>query len=174
MDTKKYLQQWAEKYKNDLLNDIMPFWMEHGLDRKHGGVYTCVNRDGSLIDTTKSVWFQGRFAFICAFAYNNVERKQEWLDACKSTLDFIENHCFDTDGHMFFSVTEDGTPLRVMCSAIRSPSSPCRNTRSPRATRPMPRRPSSSSRTRSGSSPRPDSLSLSMSRPSTSRATASA
>ena len=69
MDTKKYLQEWAQKYKNDLVNDIMPFWMEHGLDRKHGGVYTCVNRDGSLIDTTKSVWFQGRFAFICAYAY---------------------------------------------------------------------------------------------------------
>ena len=55
MDTKKYLQEWAQKYKNDLVNDIMPFWTEHGLDRKHGGVYTCVNRDGSLIDTTKSV-----------------------------------------------------------------------------------------------------------------------
>ena len=72
MDTKKYLQEWSKKYKDDLVNNIMPFWMKHGLDRQHGGVYTCVNRDGSLIDTTKSVWFQGRFAFICAFAYNNV------------------------------------------------------------------------------------------------------
>ena len=34
MDTKKYLQEWAQKYKNDLVNDIMPFWMEHGLDRQ--------------------------------------------------------------------------------------------------------------------------------------------
>ena len=58
MDKKKYLQQWAEKYKDDLLNNIMPFWMKYGLDRKHGGVYTCVNRDGSLLDSTKSVWFQ--------------------------------------------------------------------------------------------------------------------
>lgn len=112
MDTKKYLQEWSKKYKNDLVNNIMPFWMKYGLDRQHGGVYTCVNRDGSLIDTTKSVWFQGRFAFICAFAYNNVERNQEWLDAAKSTIDFIERHCFDTDGHMFFSVTAEGTPLR--------------------------------------------------------------
>ena len=70
MDTKKYLQEWSKKYKDDLVNNIMPFWMKYGLDRQHGGVYTCVNRDGSLIDTTKSVWFQGRFAFICAFAYN--------------------------------------------------------------------------------------------------------
>ena len=112
MDTKKYLQEWSKKYKEDLVNNIMPFWMKYGLDRQHGGVYTCVNRDGSLIDSTKSVWFQGRFAFICAFAYNNVERNQEWLDAAKSTLDFIERHCFDTDGHMFFSVTAEGTPLR--------------------------------------------------------------
>ncbi len=112
MDKRKYLQQWAKQYKDDLLNDIMPFWMEHGWDRQHGGVYTCVDRDGTLMDTTKSVWFQGRFAFVCSFAYNNVEHRQEWLDAAKSTLDFIEKYCFDSDGHMYFSVTEDGTPLR--------------------------------------------------------------
>ncbi len=112
MDKRKYLQQWAKRYKDDLLNNIMPFWMEHGWDRQHGGVYTCVDRDGSLMDTTKSVWFQGRFAFVCCFAYNNVERRQEWLDAAKSTLDFIEKYCFDSDGHMYFSVTADGTPLR--------------------------------------------------------------
>ena len=53
--------------------------MQHGWDRAHGGVYTCVDRDGSLMDTTKSVWFQGRFAFVCSFAYNNVERNQQWL-----------------------------------------------------------------------------------------------
>ena len=62
MDTKKYLQEWSKKYKDDLVNNIMPFWMKYGLDRQHGGVYTSVNRDGSLIDSTKSVWFQGRFA----------------------------------------------------------------------------------------------------------------
>ncbi|MBR7042846.1 MAG: AGE family epimerase/isomerase, partial [Prevotella sp.] len=92
--------------------NIMPFWMKNGLDRQHGGVYTCLNRDGSLMDTTKSVWFQGRFAFTCAYAYNNVEKRQEWLDAAKSTLDFIEKYCFDSDGHMYFSVTADGRPLR--------------------------------------------------------------
>ena len=67
---KEYLNQWSSSYKEDLLTNIMPFWMQFGWDRKHGGVYTCVNRDGSLMDTTKSVWFQGRFAFVCSFAYN--------------------------------------------------------------------------------------------------------
>lgn len=112
MNKKEYFESWANSYKEDLTKNIMPFWMEHGLDKKNGGVYTCVDRSGSLMDTTKSVWFQGRFAFVCAYAYNNVERNQQWLDAAKSTLDFIEKYCFDNDGHMFFSITDDGRPLR--------------------------------------------------------------
>lgn len=112
MNVKEYIKSWAESYKKDLTENIMPFWMKYGLDCENGGVYTCVNRDGSLMDTTKSVWFQGRFAFICSFAYNNVEKNQEWLDAAKSTLEFIEKHCFDEQGHMYFSVTAEGKPLR--------------------------------------------------------------
>lgn len=112
MNNTEYLEFWANSYKRDLTQNIMPFWLKHGLDRQHGGIYTCLDRDGSLMDTTKSVWFQGRFAFICAFAYNNIEKNEEWLRAAKSTLDFIEKHCFDDDGHMYFSVTADGKPLR--------------------------------------------------------------
>lgn len=113
MDIKEYIKQWAESYKRDLTENIMPFWMEHGWDKVNGGVYTCLDRDGSLMDSTKSVWFQGRFAFICADAYNNVEKNPVWLEAAKSTLDFIEKHCFDKNGRMYFSVTADGKPLRM-------------------------------------------------------------
>ncbi|WP_329904362.1 AGE family epimerase/isomerase [Porphyromonas pogonae] len=107
-----YLSYWRDRYKEDLTTDILPFWMRHGLDRKHGGIYTCIDRNGDLLDTTKSVWFQGRFAFVAAFAYNHIEKNPEWLEASRTTLEFIEKHCFDTDGRMFFEVEEDGTPLR--------------------------------------------------------------
>ena len=112
MNWNEYLEGWSQKYRDDLVNDIMPFWLKNGLDRVNGGVYTCVDRDGSLIDTTKSVWFQGRFAFVCSFAYNTIEQNPEWLAAAKSTIDFIEAHCFDKDGRMYFEVMADGTPLR--------------------------------------------------------------
>ena len=112
MNIDHYLNYWSDLYKEDMLTDIMPFWMEHGLDKVHGGVYTCIDRKGELMDSTKSVWFQGRFAFTCCFAYNHIERKQEWLDAAKCTLDFIEKHCFDNDRRMYFEVMADGTPLR--------------------------------------------------------------
>lgn len=112
MDKQIYLSHWAAQYKADLTENILPFWLENGLDRKNGGIFTALDRDGALMDTDKSVWFQGRFAFVCAFAYNRIERNPEWLAAAKSTIDFIEKYCIDTDGHMFFEVTAEGVPVR--------------------------------------------------------------
>lgn len=107
-----FITTCGAKYKSDLLNDIMPFWLKNGLDHINGGIYTCIDRDGTIIDTTKSVWFQGRFAYTCALVYNKIDKDSKYLHAAKLTLDFIEKHCFDTDGHMFFEVSADGQPLR--------------------------------------------------------------
>ena len=107
-----YWQNWNRKYRKELLGNIMPFWMEHGFDRTNGGVYTCLDRDGSLMDSTKSVWFQGRFGWMAAYAYNHVEKNPEWLEASKSCCEFLEAHCFDKDGRAYFEVTAEGVGLR--------------------------------------------------------------
>ena len=112
IEQRRYLEQCRDRYVTELKGNIMPFWLRYGLDRENGGVFTCLDRDGTLMDTTKSVWFQGRFGFIASYAYNNVERNPEWLAASKSCLEFIEKHCFDTDGHMFFTVTGEGAPVQ--------------------------------------------------------------
>ena len=57
MDVNKYLAYWADRYYEDVTKNILPFWLKYGLDEINGGVYTCVDRDGTLIDSTKSVWF---------------------------------------------------------------------------------------------------------------------
>ena len=111
-EIRAYLAEWGKRYREQLTGDILPFWLRHGLDREHGGVYTCLDRQGNLMDGTKSVWFQGRCGFIYSFAYNNIERRPEYLEMAKSCIDFIEAHCFDSDGRMFFEVTADGRPLR--------------------------------------------------------------
>lgn len=112
MHTKEYLEHWANTYKNDLTQNILPFWMKYGLDTKHGGVYTCLDREGNLMDTTKSVWFQGRFAYVLATAYHQIEPNEQWIKAAKSCIDFIDNYCFDADGHMYFEITQDGRGIR--------------------------------------------------------------
>ena len=107
-----YWQKWNKTYREELLNKIMPFWLKNGLDPVNGGVYTCLDRDGSLMDSTKSVWFQGRFGWMCAYAYNHVKKDAKFLAASKSCCEFLENHCFDKDGRAYFEVTADGKGLR--------------------------------------------------------------
>jgi len=106
------LKQLKEFYKDSLLNDTLPFWLKDGVDEEFGGYLLMRDADGTLLDTDKSVWFQGRFATILGTLYNNVEQKPEWLSAAKSGVDFLRNHCVDEDGHMFFMMTREGKGLR--------------------------------------------------------------
>src|SRR5690606_2488555 len=85
----------------------------HGMDPIHGGIFTALNRDGSLIDSDKSVWFQGRAGWLFATLYNTVEQRPEWLKAARSCVEFSRRHCHSPEGKMWFSVTREGAPLRM-------------------------------------------------------------
>ncbi|MEJ6699767.1 MAG: AGE family epimerase/isomerase, partial [Akkermansiaceae bacterium] len=99
-------------YRDSLLDDTLKFWLPASIDQEHGGYLLMRDRDGSLLDDDKSVWFQGRFSSILGTLYNNVEQRPEWLEGARAGVDFLKNYCFDDDGHMFFLVTRDGKPLR--------------------------------------------------------------
>ena len=101
-----------EFYQNQLLNDTVPFWFPRSIDTEFGGYLLMRDQDGSLIDDDKAVWIQGRAAWLLATLYNTVEPKLEWLEGSKTGIDFLNNHCFDSDGRMFFHVTRDGQPIR--------------------------------------------------------------
>jgi N-acylglucosamine 2-epimerase len=106
------LQSLQAFYKNQLLHNTLPFWFPRSFDEDFGGYLFMRDHDGSLLDDDKSVWFHGRAAWLLATLYNTVEPRQEWLDGAKSGIDFLNKHCFDTDGRMFFHVTRAGEPIR--------------------------------------------------------------
>lgn len=99
-------------YGHQLLNDTLPFWFPRSVDGQYGGYLLMRDRDGSLIDDDKAVWIQGRTAWLLATLYSTEEKRPEWLQWSKKGIDFLNNHCFDTDGRMFFHVTRDGSPIR--------------------------------------------------------------
>lgn len=103
----------ADFYRDTLLEDVIPFWLTHGIDREHGGIITALDRDGSILDTDKSVWFQGRAGWMFATLYNTVERRPEWLEAARSCVQFSRRHCHSPAGKMYFTVTREGLPLRM-------------------------------------------------------------
>jgi len=51
-------------YRDGLLGDTLPFWINHAVDREFGGFLSCLDRDGTVIDTDKSVWIHGRFIWL--------------------------------------------------------------------------------------------------------------
>lgn len=100
-------------YRDGLLNDTLPFWINHCVDHKHGGFMMSLARDGSIIDTDKGVWQQGRFTWLLGELYNNVEPREEWLELAKHGARFLDQHCFDpSDGRMWFHVSREGQPIR--------------------------------------------------------------
>ena len=104
----------AQEWIRSQLDTCIDFWLKNGMDHKHGGVYTCLDREGKVFSTDKSVWMQGRCGWIFAWLCHLYGKKQEWLDASKSCLDFMEKYCINREAgdRMYFTVTEDGQPLR--------------------------------------------------------------
>lgn len=110
--SKEELEGLRDFYRSSLLDDTLEFWMPEIVDEKFGGYLSMRDREGALIDDDKSVWLQGRFAWMLSTLYNTVEKRPEWLAAAKSGVEFLKAHCFDEDGRMFFLVTREGRPLR--------------------------------------------------------------
>jgi len=106
------IDELVRVYRTGLLEDVVPFWIRHGVDREHGGLLSCLDRDGTVLDTDKGVWVQARATWLFATLTLAVERREEWLELARSGIQFMRAHCFDTDGRMFFQVTRDGRPLR--------------------------------------------------------------
>ena len=103
MNTEELMQyqQWA---KAELMH-CSEFWLKHGIDREHGGVYTCLDRAGKIYSTDKSVWMQGRCAWTYAYLCHIYGVKQEWLEASRSCLDFMEKYCINraAGNRMYFT-----------------------------------------------------------------------
>jgi N-acylglucosamine 2-epimerase len=102
---------YAAQYRDELLNNVLPFWLKNSRDTEGGGFFTCLNRDGSVFDTDKFIWLQGRQVWLFAMLYNEVEKRQEWLDFALHGADFLEKYGRAPDGTWYFSTNQFGKPL---------------------------------------------------------------
>jgi len=108
MNTQKYIKL----YKTELEKYCIPFWLNHGQDKIYGGIINCLDEKGDVYSFDKSVWMQGRCAYMYSRLYNSFKQDEQYIAFAKSCIDFMNEHCFDKDGRMYFTVTQSGEPLR--------------------------------------------------------------
>jgi N-acylglucosamine 2-epimerase len=104
------LDRYASRYRSELLDRVIPFWLRHSLDHQHGGYFTCLTREGNIYDTRKYVWLQGRAVWMFSKLYNELEPLPEFLDAARLILNFLRKNARDEQGRYYFSLTREGRP----------------------------------------------------------------
>ncbi|MEO5908066.1 MAG: AGE family epimerase/isomerase, partial [Ginsengibacter sp.] len=103
--------EYKKIYRDNLLNDVIPFWLKYSTDKEFGGYFTCLNFDGSLFDTDKFTWLQCRQVLSFAMLYNKVDKNQEWLDFAIWGAEFLKKNGRDSNGNWYFSLDRKGNPL---------------------------------------------------------------
>ncbi len=107
------LSRLRQRYETELFDRVIPFWEQHSPDRIHGGYYNCLDRDGSVYDTTKHVWLQGRQVWMFSKLYRTVEQRPAWLEMAALGMDFLRTHARRADGRVYFALTETGAPAAL-------------------------------------------------------------
>jgi N-acylglucosamine 2-epimerase len=111
MDDKTLVSSLYRKYHDELFSDVIPFWLDHSLDKKCGGYCSCIDYDGTVFDTDKYAWMQGREIFTFSKLCLLYGVREEWRDAAKLGVDFMLEHGKAPNGDYYFALDRSGKPL---------------------------------------------------------------
>ncbi|MEQ4207461.1 AGE family epimerase/isomerase [Actinopolymorpha sp. B9G3] len=100
-----------------LVDDVLAWWMAHGPDREHGGVFTCWNNAGTTrVSTDKYTWSQGRWVWLMARVATAAARgvcaidPTIYLAQARSTAAFVRDTAVRPDGTTVFVTDHAGRP----------------------------------------------------------------
>lgn len=111
MLSEKELASYHEIYRSELFDHVIPFWLSHSLDREKGGYFSLLERDGTVFDTDKYAWMQGREIWMFSKLCSVYGTRPEWLEAAKLGVDFMRAHGRAENGDFYFAMDREGRPL---------------------------------------------------------------
>ena len=106
------IAEFKDFYLRELLDDTIPFWLEHGLDKECGGLLDFLDREGKPLSTDKGGWIQGRFLWVLSRLIEAAGPRPEWLSAAASCARFVRDKVLSgPGGRAYFELTREGKPL---------------------------------------------------------------
>lgn len=106
------LPQMRQRYHDELFGNLLPFWDKHGIDHQYGGVMHALDYDGTVVDSNKLSWFQGRAIWIYSFLYNRFEQNPAYLEIARKTKDFLLMNAPQPDGWWAEEFSRDGKVVK--------------------------------------------------------------
>ncbi len=109
-NNQQLIKKYLRRFRTELEDNVIPFWMRYSPDKKYGGYFTCLTRTGQVFDDKKYLWLQARQVWMLSKLYNTYQTKRAWLDQAKQGHDFLTRYGMREDGRLYFSLTRDGQP----------------------------------------------------------------
>ncbi len=109
-EPKRSYKRFYNRYRDELLKSVIPFWEDHCIDTEYGGYFTFLDRDGSVYDTEKYMWMQWRIVYMFAELYLAEFSKNKWLDIAINGYDFLTKYGKDREGFYYFALNRKGIP----------------------------------------------------------------
>ncbi|MCD6131412.1 MAG: AGE family epimerase/isomerase [Candidatus Hydrothermae bacterium] len=106
--SKEIIAELLPFYQDQLMNKVIPFYMEYALDRQYGGYTTCLDDDGTLLSGDKYLWSQGRGVWTFSALYNRIEKDPKWLEVAELGVRFLREHGRDSQGRWVYRTSREG------------------------------------------------------------------
>ena len=112
MISQETLRSFSQSVENEVVDHILPYWMEKVIDRQNGGFYGEVSQDGTIIpEASKGGILCARIVWTFAHAYH-IYQKPEYLEAARHAYDFLCGSLWDSQyGGIYWLVDYLGRPV---------------------------------------------------------------
>ena len=104
-----------DHYRHYLFEEYLPFWSQYGIDHQLGGFICALDHDGTCLEDSKNMWYQGRGLWTYSYLYQHFGG-EEHLQVARKARDFLLAHGRDQAGDWVTALDRRG---RVVSPATK-------------------------------------------------------
>lgn len=105
------LQELRDFLYQHLTEVVMPFWFQHGIDWDHGGLFSHLDADGTILDRNKSMVSNTRALWTFSALANRLGDREDYRKAADNQYAFLTRFGRDEAGMWVYVLDECGNTV---------------------------------------------------------------